>query len=68
MGRGIRLALAVLCHLRIEGRENLPASGPLIAIANHFHFLDPVAAICATPWPSAKSCPSPGGTWEDAAI
>jgi len=51
MRRGIRLAFAALSRLRIEGRENLPASGPLIVVANHFHFVDPVAVICVTPWP-----------------
>ena len=51
MRRGTRLAFAVLSRLRIEGRENLPASGPLIVVANHFHFVDPVAIICVTPWP-----------------
>ena len=44
--RGIRfilrhmagLAFFVLARLRIEGRENLPKSGPFILVANHFHF------------------------------
>lgn len=48
---GIKLALGALCHVRIEGRENLPASGPLIVVSNHFCFLDPVAIIRVTPWP-----------------
>ena len=51
MRRGIRLAFRILGRLRVEGRENIPASGPLLVVANHFSFLDPVAVICVTPWP-----------------
>ena len=51
MRQGIRLAFKVLSRLRVEGRENMPAAGPLLVVANHFHFLDPVAVICVTPWP-----------------
>jgi 1-acyl-sn-glycerol-3-phosphate acyltransferase len=46
-----RLAFALLTDLRIFGREHLPASGPLILVANHFHFADTAAVIRATPWP-----------------
>jgi 1-acyl-sn-glycerol-3-phosphate acyltransferase len=46
-----RVAFAALCDLRIIGRENLPESGPLIVVANHFHFADPVAIVRATHWP-----------------
>ena len=54
--RGIRfilrhmagLAFLVLARLRIEGRENLPKSGPFILVANHFHFADPVALLWAS--------------------
>jgi 1-acyl-sn-glycerol-3-phosphate acyltransferase len=49
--QGIRFSFALLSNLRITGRENLPAAGPLIVVANHFHFLDPLAVIRATPWP-----------------
>jgi len=49
--QGIRLAFEALSRLRVEGRENLPASGPLLVVANHFHFLDPVVVIGVTPWP-----------------
>jgi len=47
----IRLAFSVLARLRIEGEENLPNEGPLLVVANHFHFVDPVAVIRAMPWP-----------------
>lgn len=49
--QGIRLGFAVLSKLRIVGRENLPPSGPLIVVANHFNFADPAAVVRATPWP-----------------
>lgn len=38
-------ALALLVDLQVEGRENLPKSGPVLVVANHFSFLDPVALI-----------------------
>jgi len=47
----IRLAFALLAKLSIEGEENLPSAGPLLVVANHFHFADPVAVIRAMPWP-----------------
>jgi 1-acyl-sn-glycerol-3-phosphate acyltransferase len=37
--------------LEILGQENLPEGGPIILVANHFSFIDPVAMIRATPWP-----------------
>lgn len=46
-----RFAFTVLSDFRVEGRENLPESGPLIVVANHFHFADPVAIISSLPWP-----------------
>jgi len=47
----IRAAFALLARLHIEGVENIPAEGPLLVVANHFHFADPVAVIRAMPWP-----------------
>jgi 1-acyl-sn-glycerol-3-phosphate acyltransferase len=44
-------AFAVLTDLQITGRENLPKGGPLLVVANHFSFIDPVAMVRATPWP-----------------
>jgi 1-acyl-sn-glycerol-3-phosphate acyltransferase len=49
--RLIRAALHSLADVEISGRENLPKSGPLLVVGNHFSFLDPVAVIDATPWP-----------------
>jgi 1-acyl-sn-glycerol-3-phosphate acyltransferase len=45
------LSLSLLSDLRIEGTENLPESGPLIVVSNHFHFGDPAAIVCMVPWP-----------------
>jgi 1-acyl-sn-glycerol-3-phosphate acyltransferase len=44
-------AFAVLTDLQIVGQENLPREGPLLVVANHFSFIDPVAMVRATPWP-----------------
>jgi 1-acyl-sn-glycerol-3-phosphate acyltransferase len=45
------LAFAVLTDFEVIGRENLPETGPLLVVGNHFSFIDPVAMIHATPWP-----------------
>ena len=47
----IRILFATLARLEIEGQENVPSEGPLLVVANHFHFADPVAVIRAMPWP-----------------
>ncbi len=47
----ISAAFATLANVEISGRENLPKSGPLIVVGNHFSFLDPVAMIRVLPWP-----------------
>lgn len=46
-----RLALALLTDLEIVGRENLPQGGPLLVVANHFSYIDPVALVRIVPWP-----------------
>jgi len=46
-----RVALALLSDLQIVGQENLPQEGPLLVVANHFSFIDPVAMIRTVPWP-----------------
>ncbi len=45
------LALALLTDLEIVGRENLPQGGPLLVVANHFSYIDPVAMVYLAPWP-----------------
>ena len=44
-------AMAVLMNLEVTGQENLPEKGPLLVVANHLSFIDPVAMIRAAPWP-----------------
>jgi 1-acyl-sn-glycerol-3-phosphate acyltransferase len=46
-----RFAFSLLSDLQIIGKENLPESGPLLVIGNHFCFIDPVAIIRAVPYP-----------------
>lgn len=48
---GIALAFSILADFEIEDKENFPAKGPLLVVANHFDFLDPVAMIHIAPWP-----------------
>jgi 1-acyl-sn-glycerol-3-phosphate acyltransferase len=40
-----------LFGLRIQGRENIPATGPLIVVSNHLHNADPVILAAAMPRP-----------------
>jgi len=44
-----RLALNSLCRFDVVGLENCPRQGPLLVVANHFNFADPVAVIAAMP-------------------
>jgi len=45
-----KASLSLLSEFHIEGEENLPASGPLLVIANHFSFIDPVALLSSLPY------------------
>lgn len=49
---GIAAAFKVLAEIEIKGTENLPAGGPLLIVANHFHFIDPLMLIHTVPWPT----------------
>ncbi len=37
----IRAIVTTLVHVRVEGRENLPKTGPYIIVANHINWKDP---------------------------
>ena len=44
-------AFGVLTRLEILGEENIPKTGPLLVVGNHFSFIDPVAFVRLAPWP-----------------
>ncbi len=46
-----KAAFGLLCDFQIEGEENLPDTGPLLVIGNHFSFIDPVALLRTLPYP-----------------
>ena len=49
--RVTQVMFAGLMDLQIAGQENLPKNGPLLVVANHFSFIDPVAMVRLAPWP-----------------
>lgn len=49
--RVIDVAFFGLTDFHVTGQENLPPGGPLIVVANHFSFVDPVAVVRIAPWP-----------------
>jgi len=40
----------LLTDLEITGLENIPQTGPLIMVGNHFSFIDPVCFVRLAPW------------------
>lgn len=46
-----RPGAAALTDFQLEGEENLPQTGPLLVVFNHFNFIDPVVIVRAMPWP-----------------
>ena len=44
-----RPLLNILFSWKVEGRENIPLTGPLILVANHVHLLDPFFLIFRFP-------------------
>jgi 1-acyl-sn-glycerol-3-phosphate acyltransferase len=49
----LRAYFALWHGLEVRGRENLPPSGPLLAVANHASLLDPAALMAINPYPRA---------------
>ena len=43
-------AFALVSNLEVTGEENLPKSGPLIVVGNHFSFIDPACFVRIAPW------------------
>jgi len=44
-----RPLLNILFSWKVEGRENMPLSGPLVLVANHVHLLDPFFLLFGSP-------------------
>jgi len=45
----LRPLLNICFSWRIEGRDNVPLTGPLILVANHVHVLDPILLVFSLP-------------------
>jgi 1-acyl-sn-glycerol-3-phosphate acyltransferase len=44
-----RPLLSICFSWKVEGRENVPLTGPLILVANHVHVVDPIFLVFAFP-------------------
>jgi 1-acyl-sn-glycerol-3-phosphate acyltransferase len=44
-----RPLLKICFSWKVEGRENVPSTGPLILVANHVHVLDPILLVFTLP-------------------
>jgi 1-acyl-sn-glycerol-3-phosphate acyltransferase len=44
-----RPLLDICFSWKVEGRENVPSTGPLILVANHVHVLDPILLVFTLP-------------------
>ena len=44
-----RPLLSICFSWKVEGRENVPSTGPLILVANHVHVVDPIFLVFAFP-------------------
>ncbi len=49
--RATQALFAILTDFHLIGAENFPKEGPLLVVANHFSFVDPMAMVRIAPWP-----------------
>lgn len=49
--RLVSFAFFVLTDFELVDAANFPKGGPLLVVANHFSYIDPVAVIRVVPWP-----------------
>lgn len=49
--RATQVLFAILTDFHLIGPENFPTEGPLLVVANHFSFVDPMAMVRIAPWP-----------------
>ena len=47
---GARVISFFLTRLKVEGLENIPKDEPILFVANHFFFADPMISIIFFPW------------------
>lgn len=47
----VRALLNTLCDVKVIGRENMPDTGPLLVVGNHFHFADTASIVYISQWP-----------------
>ena len=45
----MKVALWLLCHWQVNGKDHVPTSGPLIVVANHTSLLDPPVLNASLP-------------------
>jgi 1-acyl-sn-glycerol-3-phosphate acyltransferase len=48
---GFKITLKLFADFKVEGRENIPESGPLLVVSNHLSNLDPAIVAAALPRP-----------------
>jgi len=49
--RATQILFSILTDFHLIGAENFPTEGPLLVVANHFSFVDPMAMVRIAPWP-----------------
>ena len=49
--RVTQVLFGILTDFHLVGEENLLTEGPLLVVANHFSFVDPMAMVRIAPWP-----------------